>query len=146
MTEHVKLFFRVERDEDGYPPIGVESLWATPTGRTLEYTVDNIPFYTREATLGDVVEAKEEQGALWYSKTVTRSGNSLIRIVFYRPELIAGVRESLDQMGCSTEWVGRQPLVAVNVPVSVDIGSIQAFLEEHARNGSVDYGEPILRQ
>ncbi len=40
--EHVKVLFRLEKDEDGYPPEEVESLWGILRSEGIE--LDNIPF------------------------------------------------------------------------------------------------------
>jgi len=55
--ENVKLFFTLVPDEEGYPPFSVESVWGKLTAVAGQYVIENIPFFTREATLGDVVHA-----------------------------------------------------------------------------------------
>jgi hypothetical protein len=39
-----KVFFRLQKDADGYPPFEIESLWARPVGPD-RYELDNIPFF-----------------------------------------------------------------------------------------------------
>lgn len=146
MTDHVKVHFRLEQDEDGYPPVSVESLWAVPTDRPHEYVLDNIPFFASQATIDDVVQAKEEEGVLWFDRVVKPSGNSLLRLAFFRPDKIQEVREALKQLGCSSEWDSNHAIVAVNIPASATLESIQALLAEQAQAGYFDYEEPILRQ
>ena len=48
----VKILFQLTQDEDGYPPIQVEGVWAlsAPDGAD-GYLIDNVPFFTRDATL-----------------------------------------------------------------------------------------------
>ena len=63
MTDPRKIGFRLERDEDGYPPPGSEWLWAYPSEGM--WVIDNIPWYSREVSLGDAVEtASLGRGAL----------------------------------------------------------------------------------
>ncbi len=44
VPSRVKIVFELQQDEDGYPPVTRESLWATPTDGGL-YRLDNIPFF-----------------------------------------------------------------------------------------------------
>ena len=83
MGRSSKVHFRLVQDEDGYPPVSVESVWAQPSTKAGEYVLDNIPFFAREATIGDVVQVREEEGHLWFDKVVRRSQNSLVRVVFF---------------------------------------------------------------
>lgn len=39
-STHIKMFVRLEQDEDGYPPTSEESLWVIPLGEGL-FQVDN---------------------------------------------------------------------------------------------------------
>src|SRR5262249_43231195 len=136
----------LERDEDGYPPVSAESVWAVPTGQPFEYRLDNVPFFARQATDHDVVLAKMEDGVLWFDRMVTPSGNSLLRVVFFRPDKVQEVREALKHLGCSTEWDGAHNLVSVSVPPDVKLEAVQAFLADRASAGHIDYEEAILRQ
>ena len=146
MIERVKLFFALEQDEDGYPPVAAESLWAIPTKQPHEYMLDNIPFFARQATSGDIVQAREEAGGnLWFERMVRSSGKSLLRVTFFQPNKVQDVRESLKRLGCSTEWDDTHRLVAVSVPPDIKIESIQSYLSEQAQAGCIDYEEPLLR-
>ena len=44
MDDFIKIHFSVESDEDGYPEVGAETLWAKPTKDANGYIIDNIPF------------------------------------------------------------------------------------------------------
>jgi len=54
---HKTILFELEQDEDGYPPAELEGVWAIEFADG-GYKIDNIPFFTRQATLGDIVEAR----------------------------------------------------------------------------------------
>lgn len=49
----IKVTFRLEQDEDDYPPFAVEDLWALATDKPAEFVIDNIPFFVRAVALGD---------------------------------------------------------------------------------------------
>ncbi|MCK6592214.1 MAG: DUF4265 domain-containing protein [Polyangiaceae bacterium] len=140
-----KILFDLEPDEDGYPPIGSETVWATHIENN-RYRLCNIPFFAREATLDDVVEVKEEGGVLVYKDIVQRSGNSLIRVIYHneteREELCRGLRA----LGCVTELNNIHRIVAVSVPPNVQLEAVQAFLQRGEEQGLWGYEEPILMQ
>lgn len=75
MTVPIRVHFQLEQDEDGYPPIAVESLWAEPSAQPNEYVIDNVPFFVRIATIGDTVRVREEDGNRWFDSLVHRSKN-----------------------------------------------------------------------
>ena len=142
----LKIHFRLEQDEDGYPPVAVESLWAQPGLSPGEYVIDNVPFFVSEATVGDTVSAQEEDGAHWFSSLISRSRNSLVRIVFFDKSRVEAASEYLIAMGCSTECLREHSLMAVSIPEEVALTDVQAYLQSEADLGSIDYEEPILRQ
>ena len=140
-----KLFFRLEPDEDGYPPVSAESVWAEEQepGRLV---LDNIPFFATQATLGDVVDAVVEDGVLTYKTTVRHCGNSLIRIVCYKGTDPAEVRRQIEVLGCSSELDSHHSLISVNIPTNIDLKVVQAFLRQGAVEDKWDYEEPLLMQ
>lgn len=137
--------FEIEQDEDGYPGIGAETVWATPVGEHT-YKIDNIPFFVRDATLDDIVEVTETNGVLGYRRTVHRSGNSLIRVHYSADVDPQSIRNELKKLGCSSEWHNKDRLIAVNVPPEVCLENVQTFLREGFDRARFDYEEVILMQ
>lgn len=146
MSEPVKIHLRLEQDEDGYPPAGVESVWALPTANASEYIIDNVPFFTRETTVDDVVAAREEDGQLWFEHVVCPSKNSLIRVVFFDKSVVQALRDHLSEMGCSVEYMKSFNILAVNIPPQTKLADVQSYLEAEMKAGKIDYEEPLLRQ
>jgi hypothetical protein len=140
-----KIFFQLEQDDDGYPPVTVESVWAEEASPG-QFVLDNIPFFITQATLGDVVEAAMDDGVLTYKATVQHKGNSLVRVHYYKETEPSHVREHLENLGCSTEMLSTYSLIAVNIPADVKLDAVQAFLQEGAHEGKWDYEEPLLMQ
>jgi hypothetical protein len=145
MTALKKVVFQLEQDEDGYPPVTIESVWAREEadGR---FVLDNIPFFATQATLGDLVDVAFEGGEARYVATVRHSGNSLIRVLCARGSDPADVRAGLAALGCSTEWLAAYSIVAVNVPPEVSLSEAQKFLNRGAESGKWEYEEPLLMQ
>jgi hypothetical protein len=142
----VKIHFHLDQDSDGYPPIAVESLWAEVSDRPDEYVIDSVPFFVREATLGDTVLAREDDQARWFDHVVSRSKNSLVRVVFFDNTCVEAIGKRLTEMGCATEHLLDHNLMAVSVPEDVLLTGVQAYLQLEADVGRIDYEEPILRQ
>ncbi len=145
MSEAVKINFHVTPGEDGYPPVAVESLWANPSSGS--YIIDSIPFFTSDATNGDRVAAHRGEGdALWFDGILQRSGNSLIRAVFFDASSQDAIVSHLTGLGCGTERMQQFKLLAIDVPQDVSLTAIQSYLQAQAAAGLIDYEEPILRQ
>ncbi len=141
---HQKVLFRLNRDEDGCPPFDVEGVWAEPLGDA--FVLDNIPFFMREATLGNVVEVDRIGDELFYASTRQRSQNSLIRVVMFEGHDPQALRSRLRDMGCASELSHLPTLFAVNVPADVPIENVRALLDDACAHNLCDYEEPILRQ
>lgn len=143
--KHRRIFFALEQDEDGYPPVGEESVWGREEGEGL-FVIENIPFFAREATIGDVVKAEEDDGVLRYKATVRHSGNSLIRVLYYEGTDPKEAQEELERLGCETELLPDFRLIAVNVPPDVSLLAVQALLQRNSKEGKWGYEEPLLDQ
>lgn len=144
MNVPIKINFKLQPDADGYPPVAVESLWANPVGRAFE--IDSIPFFTRDATVGDMVHAVPDQtGALWFDSVEHRSPHSLIRVVFFEPECEPSVIARLKALGCSTEGMQTFKLLAIDVPADVELSDVQDYLRTEASAGHLDFEEALLR-
>lgn len=140
-----KIFFAIDQDEDGYPPVAVESVWGEEIHKG-QFIIDNIPFFAQQATLGDIVETTLDRGILHYVATIQRSGNSLIRVSCFKDTDPERIRKDLERLGCETEIALAYRLVAVSIPQQISLEVVQRYLSEQAQEGYVDYEEPILRQ
>jgi hypothetical protein len=142
MMSELKLLFPLAPDEDGYPPVAVESVWASRRGAY--YQIDNIPFFTRDATFEDIVEATERDGALWFVRVVEPARNSLLRVVYFDGANPEHIRDELQRLGCATEWMDQYHLVAVHVPSLVNIDYVLRYLIAEQEKELIDYEEAML--
>lgn len=140
-----KVCFRLQPDRDGYPPFAAENLWATPTDLGDELVLDNIPFFVRVATIGDTIEASREDGELVFRRVLRRSPRSLLRVVSHDPANVPSIRAQLHDLGCATEEFCGRPLVAVDVPLTIDLTAVQRLLADLSARDLADYEEAILR-
>ncbi len=145
MMGYRKIFFHLERDVDGFPPVAAEGVWARPTEAGL-YVVDNIPFFARAATLGDTVAVETEGGRLWYRTTVQASANSLLQVLTLTSGSVEEVVTLLRRLGCSLERDATGQLLAVNVPPETPLPIVLTHLSVLASGELVAYEAVLLRQ
>ena len=139
-----KISFRLEQDEDGYPPDQWESLWASKEQLGL-YCIDNIPFYAKGISSGDVVSAEGEGEALVFKELVHPSLNSVFRIYVSDVSDVQAARDSFRNLGCETELSNLPKLVAIEIPGSVAMEPVARLLAEGANRGRWEYEEGAVR-
>ena len=144
MNDKAKVHFAVLQDEDGYPPYSTESVWATRSEGGL-YRIDNIPFFAREATMGDCVSVDERNGELWFVDVVKASGDSLLRVVIFDESRTKDVRKELSDLRCRQEFFATHQLIAVSVPETVDLEDVMTLLRSYSDDEVLDYEAPLLR-
>src|SRR3546814_4376295 len=88
--------------ESGYPPESSETMWAVPLGDG-RYILDNIPFYAKFVSDGDVISASVIDGDLTFQEVLEASRNCTIRIITLDDSDGAEVRNILENIGCKVE-------------------------------------------
>jgi len=140
LRSHCKLFFHLEIDEDGYPPASTESLWAIQQGEHL--VVDNIPFFARGVSCGDIVSFDLEDGDRYFREVVQDSGHSTVRMIIYdREKRMSAVCARLEELGCQWEQSPYPSLIAVDVPPTANIDALRSFLDAGIKDESFEYEE-----
>lgn len=140
--KHVKILVHTKA-EDGYPPEEWEGLWAIPMGDG-RFKIDNIPFYAKNLSCDDIVEATPEGDEHVFRRVVDPSENSTIRAVIYDLAHESDVRNDLSTLGCSIEGTGTPGLIAINVPKG-SIENVLDFLENAYADERLDFEEGALR-
>ena len=130
-----KVLFYLNRDESGYPPVEVESVWAV--ARADGFELDNIPFYAKGVALGDVVAAAPDvDGALVYRGVVHRGGHSTYLVYLLNP----GPNDPQDTInylrarGLGVEY-DLPRLLAVDVPPTFPLLDAESLLFEGVDDG-----------
>src|SRR5437660_1656887 len=77
--KQVKVSVPLDLPKDGYPPAKEELLWCTPSHDNL-CVVDNIPFYARDISLGDVISTKRVGNRLKLKKVEKQSENTTLHV------------------------------------------------------------------
>lgn len=125
-STHARIAFELEQDEDGYPPVSVETLWALPTPEGF-WRIDNIPFFVYGIALDDIIEAHGDP--LTFVRVVQPGGHATLRMLLSKTADAAPLRAALNARGCSSEASHIPTLFAVDVPPAVDVAEVRAFLE-----------------
>ena len=144
-TNRVRVSFKLEQDEDGYPPFGVERLWAVPTASGT-FLVDNIPFYVYGLGTGDEVSAtKADNGELWFDSLVKSSGVSIFRVYAKNDLTIKEIRGALLDLSCPSEIDQKMGIIAVEIPLACEISSVLNYFMAGQENSKFDFEEGVLR-
>lgn len=142
---HVKVHFRLEVDEDGWPPASVESLWAVDLGDGT-VRLDNTPWFVRGVASDDVIRVDvDDEGLRWAGETVHRSENCTIRLILLKDGGSAaarqGVLETFHRLGTTGEGIERFGMVALDVPPEADVPQIRTLLEHGEAEGWWEWEE-----
>jgi len=138
-----KIYFRLQQDEDKYPPTPWESMW----GRRIEnsiFEIDSIPFYAMNVSPGDKIKAKLVDGRYEYLTTVSPSGNSVFRVYVYDASKIMSARERFRRLGIQSE-LAEGKLFAIEIPEQVNIEPVLELLMQGQDADEWDIEEGSLR-
>jgi Domain of unknown function (DUF4265) len=141
----VKVRFKLDIDEDGWPPAESEGLWAEPLSDDT-YRVDNTPWFVRNLATGDVVRALAgSDGVLWAIERVTWSGHCTIRVIPRASGPLLGDRQAvLDAFipfGVTGEGIEQYGMVALDVPPEADARKVKALLVAGENDGRWHFEE-----
>jgi hypothetical protein len=142
--KHKKIFFQLNEEEQELAQATTESVWALET-KDGSYLIDNIPFFTHQASLGDVVDVTSINGKAYFSSLIQPSSNSLLRVILLNAQEAEHLRSKLSDLGCSSEQSHLRSLFSVNVPPETSITEVRSILEDGVHRGLWDYEEAILR-
>ncbi|MCU1644716.1 MAG: hypothetical protein JWN03_4991 [Nocardia sp.] len=131
---HVRVHFDLQVD-DGWPPVGAESMWAIPSPEPDLVALDNIPWFVRGLAIGDVVRVSaDSEGLLRMTELVAWSGNCTIRVIPFRSGPLEGnlqrVLDSFEPLGANGEGLQQFGIVALNAPPTADISGMKQLLQQ----------------
>ena len=138
LDKKLKVVFKLEQDEDGYPPFAYEGLWAKSLGNDV-WELDNAPFFVYEISNKDRVVVEKIDNELRFQSVRERGGHSTLRIHFEDESKVHFIREELKKLGCPTEGSNNKNLVSVDVPKIVNLSTIESFLKINAQKCNFEY-------
>lgn len=142
--KYEKVFFRLHKDEDGYPPDDWETLWAYEVEDGL-YSLDNVPFFARDVSWGDVVSVERKGDELHFKDVVIPSDHSVLRVIVFDQSKVSEAHNALQQLNCDTEQSHIPSLLTVDVPPLVDLKKVRAFLDKGEAEGRWEYETASIR-
>jgi len=141
---YVKVAFELEQDENGYPPEEWETLWASEVEDGL-CCLDNIPFFARGVSPGDVVRVRREGGSRIFEEVVRPSRNSVFQVYLTDEKDMPAARAAFGNLGCDSELSNLPKLFAFEVPGDISFDPVAALLTEGIDSGRWDFEEASLR-
>lgn len=142
--KYEKIMFHLQKDADGYPPDDWETLWAYEIEPGL-YSIDNVPFFARGVSWGDVVSAEREGNELHFKEVVRPSDHSVLRVIVHDPSKVGEMHDKLNELGNDTEQSHLPSLLTVDVPPAVDLQKVLDFLNVGETDGRWTYEEASIR-
>jgi hypothetical protein len=142
----VHVIFPLEVDDDGWPPVDSERMWASVVGADL-YRLENTPWFATGVAEGDIVQAKARADGEWpfFVEVAEWSGNCTIRIIPLKDGELMGdqgrVLDLFSALGVTGEGAGSYPIVALTVPPDLELERIKALLVEGEQRGWWGYEE-----
>jgi hypothetical protein len=149
-TDRVKVRFKLAQDE-GWPPVGSEGLWAEPLGGD-RFRIDNTPWFVPNIASEDIVEAlADRDSVLWATRKIAHGGRLVVRVIPFRNGPLNGnlqaVLDAFAGLGVSGE--GAAPayqLVALDIAPDSDLLAIVNRLRRGRDDGSWDYDEGCVTE
>jgi len=144
MTVMKKVVFKLEQDEDGYPPASSEGLWAVERAQG-EYQIDNVPFFVKGISNCDVVSVRlGTSEEVEFDRVIRRGGHSTLRLIFFDKAAVESTREWLREQGCSSEQSHLPSLIAVDIPAAANFEEVQRYFNEGEAAGKWEYEEGFI--
>lgn len=119
-----------------------EGVWAEKQGDY--YKIKNIPFFASNIALDDIVSVEEDEGELYFVELIESSGNSVVQIVFFKPEMINEITKHFEELECGWEGSHLPNLISVNIPKKISYQVIKEYLDLQYEQGILDYKEACL--
>jgi len=136
---YVRVEFRLEADEDGWPPYDAETCWARRTEDPELVVIDNVLFFVREVSCGDVVRVGPADGTLRpFVEVVARGGHRTLRVIVHEADATPH-RDAVRALGCAVEGSSLAGLFAIDVPPQVELATVFALLAGWEAEGVAEY-------
>jgi hypothetical protein len=131
-----KLRFQLEV-VDGYPPVAVENLFVSrmAPGR---YVLESLPFFFREATLGDEILVWEVGDDRHDASMLKRGSNGLLRVFVSDCDRRAALADRLSNSGVIFEVLPEYGLVSVNTVSCESHSELVQWLLDFCGMGAVE--------
>jgi hypothetical protein len=149
-ADYVRVRFQLRQDDDGWPPVASEGVWAVPLGGDV-VRLDNIPWFARNVACGDLFRTSaDSHGEVWATERVKWSGNCTVRVIPFPEGALAGsgqaVLDAFARLGVDGEGLQQYGIVALDVPAGADLVAVKRLLRQGVEDGWWDYEEGCVGQ
>lgn len=140
------VVFDLAVDEDGWPPVSAERVWAFSMGADL-YLIDNVPWFVRDLAVGDVVRAEPPGDNMHpvFSEVVERSDHVTVRLVCFRAGPLAGdlprALAPFTAVGVYGEGLPQYGLLALDIAPNDPLDQVVDVLRRGQADGWWEYEE-----
>ena len=140
------VIFPLVQDDDGWPPVGSERVWAVPLGDD-RYCIDNAPWFVRDLAVGDIVRAIPEgpRSNPVFRDMLRPSEHVTIRLVCFRDGALEGdlarALEPFTKLGVYGEGVKQYRMLALDIEPTAPMEHVVALLRGGAAEGWWEYEE-----
>jgi hypothetical protein len=142
--EIVKVAYRLDPNEDGYPPISVELLNAMRVSPGV-FRIENAPFFSPNVSYRDIVSAcaSVAEGQFDFVELLQASDFTSISIILLDPKMDEFLMDLLRGLHCVLEYgeFGVYRVLAVAVPPATDYRALRAQLEDLEGRELISFAE-----
>jgi hypothetical protein len=144
----VKIRFELDQDDDGWPPVAGESLWAFDLGHD-RYRLDNTPWFVRGVACYDVVEAlaPDADSVPVVHQVLEHSGLLTVRVLPLADggvDALATLIGEFNALGVDCEGDQDHGLLALDIPPSTRLAPVKEHLDRGAADGRWEYEEGLV--
>lgn len=142
----MRVVFRLEQDDEGYPPFPEEMLFARVLSETVCELV-SIPFFVDGLSKGDLISySARDGGEFGFEERLSARGHSTIRVIFFDDSKMGRLVRQLEEAGCAWESGKVPDLISVDIPPSVDYRLVATLVEAGSSQELWDYEESCIAQ
>lgn len=134
------IYFRLERDADGFPPADEESLFGTRLD-DVHYRLESAPIFVRGVDNGDIVQVRDVEGRLCFVRVTEKGGHGTIRIILRDASGADRVKQMVRGFACDLERGQIAGYFSIDVPPDANKVELMAFLREQRAAKTLDYEE-----
>jgi hypothetical protein len=138
-----KVVFALEI-ENGWPPVSGEGIWCERLNGN--YKLVNAPFFIPGLAYGDIFAATPDEvnDNIFEFDIIEESGHSVIWVKYNNDVDRTGFMDSLKTLGCKVEVLSKFSLMAIDVPLKIDINALDPVLDLYEEQG-FEYAFPVWR-
>jgi hypothetical protein len=144
-----KIGYRLQRDEDGFPPISLELLNAEEIS-TGKFRICNAPYFAENVSYHDIVRARvtDVSGQLEFVELIEPSEFTSISIILLNELMDRFLMDLLRGLDCVVEYgeFGVYRVLAVAIPPSTDYASLKAQLADLEKEEQISFAELSIAQ